>query len=82
MLFTFFGLHIEDGGLHSINFLHRGAWKMWYCIPKSEKDKLEALVKKLASELGISCTEYLRHKAMMITPRMLHENDIRFTRVS
>lgn len=82
MLFTYFGLHIKDGDLNSINFLHRGAWKMWYSIPKTEKDKLEALVKKLAAELGISCTEYLRHKTLLITPTMLHENDIRFTRVS
>lgn len=29
---TSFGLHLEDGNLNSINFLHRGFPKIWYIL--------------------------------------------------
>lgn len=47
MLFTWFCLHTEDSDLASLNIVYSGAPKYWYCIPASEAEKLESLLKSL-----------------------------------
>ncbi len=42
---SFFGWHKEDADLYSVNFLHWGAPKVWYCVPPSAKDKFERMAK-------------------------------------
>ena len=54
--------HTEDMDLHSVNYLHYGAPKVWYCVPPSERKKMDAFVaKKLYAQHG-RCREFMRHK--------------------
>jgi len=54
--------HTEDMDLHSVNYLHYGAPKVWYCIPPSDRQKMDAFVaKKLYAQHG-RCREFMRHK--------------------
>lgn len=72
LFMTFFGFHLEDANLNSINYLHRGAPKVWYFVPESENSKLEKLVNRLAKTVGnITCSNIARHKDLMIPPSVL-----------
>ena len=59
---TMFGWHKEDLDLYSINFLHIGAPKYWYCIDLDSNDDFEAFVQKNFTDRFEKCSEYLRHK--------------------
>lgn len=78
---TYFGIHLEDSDLCSINYLHEGAAKVWYFIPSSEHGKLERLAERFGRAVGITCDNFLRHKSLMIPPAILRKNGIRFSRV-
>ncbi len=39
--------HVEDMDLYSVNFLHHGAPKTWYCIPPQYGYKLEKIAAQL-----------------------------------
>ncbi|KAL3151951.1 hypothetical protein ABBQ32_001076 [Trebouxia sp. C0010 RCD-2024] len=57
-----FAWHTEDMDLHSLNYLHHGAPQVWYCVPPSEKGKMDAFIAtKLPTQYGL-CREFLRHK--------------------
>ncbi|KAK8967753.1 Lysine-specific demethylase REF6 [Platanthera guangdongensis] len=34
MLFSWFAWHVKDHELHSLNYLHLGARKTWYGVPR------------------------------------------------
>jgi jumonji domain-containing protein 2 len=48
--------------LHSVNYLHYGAPKYWYCIPPDHRDRFEAWVKGLVPDCFRECSEFIRHK--------------------
>lgn len=76
---TSFAFHLEDGNANSINFLHRGAIKVWYFILPGQNKKLENLSKKLTK--NVDCDFFIRHKTMMIPPSVLKKHKIKFARV-
>ncbi|KAM7277331.1 hypothetical protein ACFE04_019197 [Oxalis oulophora] len=45
MLFSWFAWHVEDHDLHSLNFLHMGASKTWYGVPKDAAVAFEDVVR-------------------------------------
>lgn len=49
--------------LHSVNYLHYGAPKQWYCIPPPYRARFEAYVKDTLSDLFRACPQFFRHKA-------------------
>lgn len=65
---TYFGIHLEDSDLYSINYLHEGAAKVWYFIPSSEHSKLEKLAREFGEAVATICDNFLRHKTLMIPP--------------
>ncbi len=71
---TMFGWHKEDLDLYSINYLHYGKPKFWYSLPKNEGKKLEGFAKECFSEGFNKCSEFLRHKTVMINPYLLKKN--------
>ncbi|XP_009359508.2 lysine-specific demethylase REF6 [Pyrus x bretschneideri] len=45
MLFSWFAWHVEDHDLHSLNYLHMGAGKTWYGVPKDAAVAFEEVVR-------------------------------------
>lgn len=66
-----FGWHTEDMELNSINFLHHGAPKLWYCVPPKYASRFESLAAGMFPEDANSCKEFLRHKGVTISPTAL-----------
>jgi hypothetical protein len=66
-------LHIEDGGLGSVNLVLAGAPKIWLIIPEYEKDRLEHQVKQLYGPRRFECSQQIRHYDSLISPSLLEE---------
>ncbi|KAK7330582.1 hypothetical protein VNO77_24778 [Canavalia gladiata] len=45
MLFSWFAWHVEDHDLHSLNYLHFGAPKTWYGVPRDAAVAFEEVVR-------------------------------------
>lgn len=45
MMFSWFAWHVEDHDLHSLNYLHFGAGKTWYGVPRDARLALEDVVR-------------------------------------
>lgn len=45
MMFSWFAWHVEDHDLHSLNYLHMGASKTWYGVPKDAASAFEEVVR-------------------------------------
>jgi hypothetical protein len=45
MMFSWFAWHVEDHDLHSLNYLHMGAGKTWYGVPKDAALAFEEVVR-------------------------------------
>ena len=48
--------------LYSVNYLHYGKPKLWYCIPPEHSQRFEVMMEGLMPELFQDCPEFLRHK--------------------
>jgi len=46
MLYSSFCWHYEDLMMYSINYMHKGAGKMWYSIPATDFEKFEKVANK------------------------------------
>lgn len=79
---TYFGFHIEDANLNSINFLHRGSPKFWYIVPSDDGGKLERLGNQFGEIVSSTCKNFLRHKALLVPPSVLRQHGIRFGRIA
>ncbi|CAL6305142.1 unnamed protein product [Bathycoccus prasinos] len=66
----------EDADLYSVNFIHFGAPKCWYAIAPKDRKRFEILVQGMLPELWRACPQFLRHKEIMISPAILHQNGI------
>ena len=57
----------------SINYLHHGKPKLWYCISKKDYKKFENFVKTLFPSDFLTCSQFLRHKVVVINPYFIKE---------
>lgn len=72
---SFFSWHVEDVDLLSINYLHYGASKVWYAIPPGiHRARFEKLAQELFPKDAASCSNFLRHKTVLITPALLRHH--------
>ena len=76
-----FSWHVEDMDLYAINYLHYGAPKTWYCVPPQYGYMLEQIAQKLFPAMRDVCFNLLRHKAVMIGPKLLTANGITVNKV-
>jgi len=79
---TTFAWHTEDMDLYSINYLHYGAPKTWYCIPPKHGSRLERLANGYFSSNHKECPAYLRHKMTMISPSHLKKYSIPYNKIT
>jgi hypothetical protein len=79
---SFFAWHVEDADLYSVNFLHWGAPKVWYCVSPANKAKFERLAAALHPDQLRQCKGFLRHKDILISPTILKQFGVRFHVVS
>ncbi|KAI8471646.1 MAG: JmjC domain, hydroxylase-domain-containing protein [Monoraphidium minutum] len=73
---SFFSWHKEDADLFSINYLHFGAPKVWYCVPPSQAPKFERMAQSIYPELHRNCHAFMRHKDILMSPHMLRSYGI------
>ena len=46
MKFASFCWHVEDLYMYALNYLHHGAPKTWYTVPKYDSEKLQNAYRK------------------------------------
>ena len=78
---SFFSWHTEDCDLYSINYLHLGAPKVWYCVSPEDRGKFEAMARKEFPELYKNCKGFMRHKDVMFSPSMLRTHNVPYMQV-
>ena len=76
-----FSWHVEDMDLHSINYLHYGAPKTWYCVPPQYGYLLEAAAKELFPHIASWCSNFMRHKTCLISPNILDKLGVPYQKV-
>lgn len=77
---SFFAWHLEDADLFSINYLHFGEPKVWYCVSPSERVKFEQMVQSIFPDLQRECKAFMRHKDILLSPYVLRSYNIQYTR--
>ncbi|GAA5931991.1 uncharacterized protein JCM15063_001094 [Sporobolomyces koalae] len=75
-----FAWHVEDADLYSINYIHFGAPKFWYSVPQEQADKFERVMEGYFPTDRAKCSQFLRHKAFLASPRVLSNNGITLNR--
>ena len=78
MYSTLFPFHVEDCDLYSINYLHVGDPKSWYCVSPKERTRFESLARSKFPQDYLQCKEFLRHKTSIMSPSTLRANGIPF----
>ncbi|KAI8323437.1 hypothetical protein GQ54DRAFT_310098 [Martensiomyces pterosporus] len=76
-----FAWHVEDMDLYSINYIHFGAPKAWYSIPIEAHSRFEMSMQNVFATDYKACSQFLRHKAFLLSPRFLALQGIPFNRV-
>lgn len=78
---AFFAWHVEDADLFSINFMHFGAGKVWYCVGPDERDKFDQMAESIFPDLKRECKAFMRHKDILLSPHVLRSYGIKYTQV-
>ena len=76
-----FSWHIEDMDLYSINYLHYGAPKTWYCVPPQFGYLLETAARELFPNVAEWCSNFMRHKTCLISPQILDKLGVPYQKV-
>ena len=78
---SFFAWHVEDADLYSVNYLHWGAPKLWYCVSPQHKARFERLAGALHPDQLQQCKGFLRHKDILISPTLLRQYGVKYQMV-
>ena len=57
---SFFGWHKEDCDLMSVNFLHMGAPKVWYCVSPKDAARFDNMAQQLFPVAARACPAFVR----------------------
>lgn len=58
--------------LYSVNYLHYGAPKSWYCVPPEHRERFEQCLQNMLPDLFRGCPEFLRHKVTAALGALSH----------
>lgn len=75
-----FSWHVEDADLYSINYIHFGAPKFWYSVPQAQYERFERIMANFFPTDRKRCTEFLRHKSFLASPKKLADQGITLNR--
>ncbi|GAA5822529.1 hypothetical protein JCM3770_003566 [Rhodotorula araucariae] len=75
-----FAWHVEDADLYSINYIHFGAPKFWYSVPQEQSERFERVMAGLFPTDRAKCSQFLRHKSFLASPKILSNNGITLNR--
>ncbi|KAM0747231.1 hypothetical protein T439DRAFT_328987 [Meredithblackwellia eburnea MCA 4105] len=75
-----FAWHVEDADLYSINYIHFGAPKFWYSVPQEQSERFERIMEGFFPTDRSKCSQFLRHKAFLASPRVLANSGITLNR--
>ncbi|GAA5845801.1 hypothetical protein JCM9279_002379 [Rhodotorula babjevae] len=75
-----FAWHVEDADLYSINYIHFGAPKFWYSVPQEQSERFERVMAGLFPTDRSKCSQFLRHKSFLASPKILTNNGITLNR--
>ncbi|GJJ69920.1 [histone H3]-trimethyl-L-lysine9/36 demethylase [Entomortierella parvispora] len=76
-----FAWHVEDMDLYSINYLHFGAPKQWYCIRPENSTRFECIAQGIFSTDYKTCPQFLRHKTYLLSPAKLATDGVPVNRL-
>ncbi|KAI8359286.1 JmjC domain, hydroxylase-domain-containing protein [Mortierella sp. GBAus27b] len=76
-----FAWHVEDMDLYSINYLHFGAPKQWYCIRPENSTRFECIAQGIFSSDYKTCSQFLRHKTYLLSPSKLAADGVPVNRL-
>ena len=92
MLYATFAWHVEDHFMYSVNYSHAGAPKIWYSVPASGADALEAAaaatvyaapctqmqqVQGVSSEICLAAVaDALARKTTVLCPKVLQQYNV------
>ncbi|KAF9962261.1 hypothetical protein BGZ72_008396 [Mortierella alpina] len=76
-----FAWHVEDMDLYSINYLHFGAPKQWYCIRPEHSSRFECIAQGIFSSDYKNCPQFLRHKTYLLSPSKLATDGVPVNRL-
>ncbi|KAL6840363.1 hypothetical protein ACP4OV_030173 [Aristida adscensionis] len=79
MTFSWFAWHVEDHDLHSLNYLHSGASKTWYGVPRDAALAFEEVVRVHGYGGEVNSLEtfaLLGDKTTVMSPEVLVESGI------
>ncbi|SCV67365.1 BQ2448_6011 [Microbotryum intermedium] len=75
-----FAWHVEDADLYSINYIHFGAPKFWYSVPQEQSERFERVMEGYFQQDRTKCSQFLRHKSFLASPRVLAGSNITLNR--
>lgn len=55
--------------------------QVWYCVSPADRAKFERMAVGLFPEEANECSDFMRHKDILISPNLLRTNNIGFTQV-
>jgi len=79
MMFSWFAWHVEDHDLHSLNYMHYGAPKTWYAVPRDAALAFEEVVRVHGYGGEVNSLEtfaMLGDKTTVMSPQVLVDSGI------
>lgn len=76
-----FPSHCEDSDCLAVSFLRYGGPKLWYVVPPDSGREYEKLVARCFKNEFSACSAFLRHKTVLLDPRLLVQEKIPFRRI-